>query len=146
MQGFTNNLPNNMTKMIGAGILMLNGNNELLMLLRDDIPNIPYPNMWDIPGGKVEPGEIPEETVKREMMEEMGLKLENFSLFKVYETDDLIDNVFWTRIDLTPKEIDLKEGQKIAYFSHKQLSCMKLAFNYNLVIEEFYNFISSENE
>jgi 8-oxo-dGTP diphosphatase len=135
-----------MTKTVGAGILLLNSNNELLMLLRDDIPNIPFPNMWDIPGGKVEPGEIPEETVKREMMEEMGLKLENISLFKIYETDDLTDNVFWTRIDLTPKEIDLKEGQKIAYFSHKQLSCMKLAFSYNLVIEEFYNFISSENE
>jgi 8-oxo-dGTP diphosphatase len=135
-----------MTKTVGAGILMLNSNNELLMLLRDDIPSIPFPNMWDIPGGKVEPGEIPEETVKREMMEEMELKLENISLFKVYETKDLIDNVFWTRIDLLPEKIDLKEGQKISYFSHKQLSGMKLAFNYNLVIEEFYRFISFENE
>jgi 8-oxo-dGTP diphosphatase len=135
-----------MTKTVGAGILMLNSNNELLMLLRDDILSIPFPNMWDIPGGKVEPGEIPEETVKREMMEEMELKLENISLFKVYETKDLIDNVFWTRIDLLPEKIDLKEGQKISYFSHKQLSGMKLAFNYNLVIEEFYRFISFENE
>lgn len=125
---------------------MLNSNNELLMLLRDNIPDIPFPNMWDIPGGRVEPGEIPEETVKREMMEEMELKLEKISLFKVYETDDLIDNVFWTRIDLIPEEIDLQEGQKISYFSHTELSDMKLAFNYNSVIEEFYRFISSENE
>lgn len=146
MLGFTNNLPNNMTKIVGAGILMLNSNNELLMLLRDNIPDIPFPNMWDIPGGRVEPGEIPEETVKREMMEEMELKLEKISLFKVYETDDLIDNVFWTRIDLIPEEIDLQEGQKISYFSHTELSDMKLAFNYNSVIEEFYRFISSENE
>lgn len=135
-----------MTKIVGAGILMLNSNNELLMLLRDNIPDIPFPNMWDIPGGRVEPGEIPEETVKREMMEEMELKLEKISLFKVYETDDLIDNVFWTRIDLIPEEIDLQEGQKISYFSHTELSDMKLAFNYNSVIEEFYRFISSENE
>lgn len=135
-----------MTKIVGAGILMLNSNNELLMLLRDNIPDIPFPNMWDIPGGRVEPGEIPEETVKREMMEEMELKLEKISLFKVYETDDLIDNVFWTRIDLIPEEIDLLEGQKISYFSHTELSDMKLAFNYNSVIEEFYRFISSENE
>lgn len=135
-----------MTKIVGAGILMLNSNNELLMLLRDNIPDIPFPNMWDIPGGRVEPGEIPEETVKREMMEEMELKLEKISLFKVYETDDLIDNVFWTRIDLIPEEIGLQEGQKISYFSHTELSDMKLAFNYNSVIEEFYRFISSENE
>lgn len=133
-----------MKKTVGAGILLLNSNNELLMLLRDDIPNIPFPDMWDIPGGKVEPGEIPEETVKREMMEEMGLKLENISFFKRYETSNLIDNVFWQRIDLNPDEIDLKEGQQIAYFTRDQLSGMILAFNYNLVVEEFYNFLQSQ--
>lgn len=133
-----------MKKTVGAGILLLNSNNELLMLLRDDIPNIPFPDMWDIPGGKVEPGEIPEETVKREMMEEMGLKLENISFFKRYETSNLIDNVFWQRIDLNPDKIDLKEGQQIAYFTRDQLSGMILAFNYNLVVEEFFNFLSSQ--
>ena len=133
-----------MKKMVGAGILLLNSNNELLMLLRDDIPNIPFPDMWDLPGGEVEPGEVPEETVKREMMEEMGLKLENISFFKRYETSELIDNVFWQRIDLNPDEIDLKEGQQIAYFTRDQLSGMILAFNYNLVVEEFFNFLSSQ--
>lgn len=133
-----------MKKTVGAGILLLNSNNELLMLLRDDIPNIPFPDMWDIPGGKVEPGEIPEETVKREMIEEMGLKLENISFFKRYETSNLIDNVFWQRIDLNPDKIDLKEGQQIAYFTRDQLSGMILAFNYNLVVEEFFNFLSSQ--
>ncbi len=133
-----------MKKMVGAGILLLNSNDELLMLLRDDIPNIPFPDMWDLPGGEVEPGEVPEETVKREMMEEMGLKLENISFFKRYETSELIDNVFWQRIDLNPDEIDLKEGQQIAYFTRDQLSGMMLAFNYNLVVEEFFNFLSSQ--
>lgn len=142
--GFNNNLLNNMKKTVGAGILLLNSKNELLMLLRDDIPNIPFPDMWDIPGGKVELGEIPEETVKREMMEEMGLKLDNISFFKRYETSELIDNVFWQRIDLNPDEIDLKEGQQIAYFTRDQLSGMMLAFNYNLVVEEFFNFLSSQ--
>ncbi|MBS4033233.1 MAG: NUDIX domain-containing protein [Ignavibacterium sp.] len=135
-----------MTKKFGAGILLINSNNELLMLLRDNIPNIPFPNMWDIPGGQIEPGENPEETVKREMIEEMNLELGKIKLFKVYESEDLMDSVFWKRIDLEPDKIDLKEGQRIAYFSREELSQLKLAFNYNLVVEEFFNFISKSNE
>jgi 8-oxo-dGTP diphosphatase len=135
-----------MTKKFGAGILLINSKNELLMLLRDNIPNIPFPNMWDIPGGQVESGENPEETVKREMIEEMNLELGKINLFKVYESEELIDSVFWKRIDLEPDKIDLKEGQRIAYFSREELSQLKLAFNYNLVVEEFFNFISNCNE
>lgn len=132
-----------MTKNLGAGILLINSRNELLMLLRDNIPTIPFPNMWDIPGGQVEFGENPEETVKREMMEEMDLELGKIQLFKVYEGDDLIDTVFWKRVDLDPDKINLQEGQKLAYFSRVELSKLKLAFNYNSVVEEFFNFISS---
>lgn len=135
-----------MAKKFGAGILLINSNNELLMLLRDNIPNIPFPNMWDIPGGQVEFGENPKETVKREMIEEMNLELGKINLFKVYESEDLIDSVFWKRIDLEPDKIDLKEGQRIAYFSREELWYLKLAFNYNLVVEEFFNFISNCNE
>lgn len=137
---------NKKTKNLGAGILLINSKNELLMLLRDDIPNIPFPNMWDIPGGQVETGEKPQDAVRREMLEEMNLELGEITLFKVYESENLVDNVFWTRIDLQPEKINLMEGQKIAYFSRSQLRDMKLAFNYNLVVEEFYNFISENNE
>lgn len=59
--------------MIGAGIILLNHNNEVLLLLRDDKPEIPFPNMWDIPGGKVEENETPENGIRREMDEELGL-------------------------------------------------------------------------
>lgn len=135
-----------MAKKFGAGILLINSNNELLMLLRDDRPDIPFPNMWDIPGGHIEPGEIPEETIKREMVEEMNLELGDINLFKVYFKDNLVDNVFWKKIDLNPDLIDLKEGQRIAYFSYEQLSKMKLAFDYNLVIDEFFSFISASDE
>ena len=134
-----------MTKRIGAGILLINSNNEILMLLRDDKLNISFPNMWDIPGGHVEPGEIPKATVEREMLEEMDLKIGDINLFKTYESEELTDHVFWKRINLQPEKIDLKEGQRIAYFSRDQLFRMKLAFDYNKVIEEFYNHILSDS-
>jgi 8-oxo-dGTP diphosphatase len=59
--------------MTGAGIILINSKNEVLLLLRDHNSEIPYPNMWDIPGGMVEKDETPEEAIKREMYEELNL-------------------------------------------------------------------------
>lgn len=32
-----------------------------------------YPDVWDLPGGHIEPGESPEETTRRELAEEVGV-------------------------------------------------------------------------
>jgi 8-oxo-dGTP diphosphatase len=124
----------------GAGIILLNSNNEVLLLLRDDKQEILYPNMWDIPGGMIEKGENPEQTIRREMLEEMGLTdLGEFELFRIFTSENITDHVFWKRINLNPAEIDLQEGQRIEYFNLERISKTKLAFNYNKVIEEFYS-------
>lgn len=128
--------------MRGAGIILLNRNNHVLLLLRDNKVDIPFPNMWDIPGGRVENGEIPEEAVRREMNEEMGINdLGEIELFKIYTSENLTDYIFWKRIDLNPAEIDLKEGQRIEYFDLERIRNTNLAFNYNLVLEEFFSMI-----
>ncbi|MFQ6551206.1 NUDIX domain-containing protein [Aestuariibius insulae] len=49
---------------------------KLVVILRDDRADIPYPNMWDFPGGGRERLETPEETAIRETREEIGLSLE----------------------------------------------------------------------
>ena len=44
-----------------------------------------YPFVWQFPGGGLEFGETPEETVKREMIEEIGVEIEIISLIpKIY--------------------------------------------------------------
>lgn len=125
--------------MIGAGILLLNINNEVLLLLRDDKVDIPFPNMWDIPGGQVEDNETPIEAIRREMMEEMSIKnLGEIQLFKIITSENITDYIFWKNLDLNPAEIDLQEGQRIEYFNLDRIRKTKLAFNYNMVLEEFY--------
>ncbi len=126
--------------MIGAGILLLNRNNEVLLLLRDDKVDIPFPNMWDIPGGKVEDNETPIEAIRREMMEEMSIKdLGEIQLFKIITSENITDYIFWKRLDLNTSEIDLQEGQRVEYFNLERIRKTKLAFNYNKVLEEFFS-------
>ena len=126
--------------MIGAGIILLNRNNEVLLLLRDDKVDIPFPNMWDIPGGKVEDNETPIEAIRREMMEEMSIKdLGEIQLFKIITSENITDYIFWKRLDLNTSEIDLQEGQRVEYFNLERIRKTKLAFNYNKVLEEFFS-------
>lgn len=47
----------------------------LLVMLRDDTPSIPFPGLWDFPGGGREAGETPQDCVLRETEEETGVRL-----------------------------------------------------------------------
>lgn len=47
----------------------------LLVIRRDDRPDIPYPGHWDLPGGGREGAESPAACVLRETREEVGLTL-----------------------------------------------------------------------
>ena len=48
---------------------------KFLTILRDDKETIPYPNMWDLPGGGREGNETPFECVAREVYEELNIQL-----------------------------------------------------------------------
>jgi 8-oxo-dGTP diphosphatase len=48
---------------------------ELLVILRDDKDDIPYPGHWDLPGGGREGQETPQVCALRETHEEVGLSL-----------------------------------------------------------------------
>lgn len=59
---------------------------RLLTILRDDKASIPWPNMWELPGGGREGDESPFECAEREVFEELGIHLTEYCLLwsKVY--------------------------------------------------------------
>lgn len=59
----------------GAKIAVLS-EGHLLTYLRDDKPTIPWPGMWDLPGGGREGEETAEQCALREIHEEFGLTLD----------------------------------------------------------------------
>lgn len=58
----------------GAKVL-LTSEGRLLTCLRENIPTIPFPHHWDLPGGGREGDETPVCCVLRELFEEFGLCL-----------------------------------------------------------------------
>ena len=57
---------------VEVALAMLQREGRWLMQLRDEIPTIVAPGCWGLFGGHLEPGETPEQALRRELMEEQG--------------------------------------------------------------------------
>jgi 8-oxo-dGTP diphosphatase len=77
---------------VGVGAVIVNDSGEILLLKRMKDPEKGY---WSIPGGTVEFGETIEETIIREVFEEIGVTIEIITLLGI--TNHIIPNegVHW---------------------------------------------------
>jgi 8-oxo-dGTP pyrophosphatase MutT (NUDIX family) len=66
-------------------------------LLRAKGKNPATSGLWELPGGQVEPGETLDEALEREMWQELGVRVERQSEFKVYEDRVITDDPYATR-------------------------------------------------
>ena len=122
----------------GSSIIFINDTGQILLFLRDNIPDLPYPNMWDVPGGHVEANESPEKCIIREMKEEMDLDIDEFDLFSTIEFDDRIEYTFWAKADFDIDKIELMEGQQLKWFTRDDAKQTPLAYGFNEIIEQFF--------
>lgn len=68
--------------MVIAGAFVFDGENRLLLQQRSDTGE------WGLPGGFMEMDERVQDTVKREVVEETGLRIKTLELFGIYSGSD----------------------------------------------------------
>ncbi len=83
-----------------------------------------YKDGWEFPGGKMEPGESPEEALKREIWEELETKIVVERLVQTVEYDypqfHLKMHCFWCHIE--SGSLVLKEHEAARWLSKEQLN------------------------
>lgn len=97
---------------------------KILLVLRDNIPTISYPNTWNTPGGGIEEGESPKEAIVRELQEEINLlPREVIDVGTTTYTDGSVVHRFFVPVsDREFSSIHLaSEGQKIGWFTLDEL-------------------------
>jgi 8-oxo-dGTP diphosphatase len=125
-----------------AMVLLFDRHSRLLVYLRDNKPDIPFPNHWDFFGGHVEEGETPEEALVREVKEEIGVELEQLSFFRRYVCieGDAYPNIkylYWAKIDKIAEELTLYEGQRLSGIASEQRRDLKFANILDQLLEDF---------
>ena len=125
----------------GTSIIFFRPPNDVLLFLRDNKPDIPYPAKWDVLGGNVEEGETPVQCIVREIKEEIEKELDTPTLLNVYDFDDRLEYTYWQRADFSIDEVPLHEGQKLQWFSEKdvhELPEEDIAFDFKTVLLDFF--------
>ena len=106
----------------GAKVALFLGD-QLVSILRDDLPDIHYPNLWDLPGGGREGDETTFETLARELEEELGLVLPQSAVLWESMFQSLTEPEKWNAFfvaQMAPETVDDivfgDEGQRWALF------------------------------
>lgn len=98
-----------MHPLLVTAALIEHGGKILLTRRRADVP---YPNLWEFPGGKLEPGEDPRTCIVREISEELGITITAGAVFDViyhrYPERTVLVLVYrchWTAGEITDLEV-----------------------------------------
>lgn len=102
---------------------------KLLLILRDDFPDIYEPNKWGLPGGGVEKNENHLQACRRELMEEISVSPAGLTyLFSRKEPTGHLNHVYFaefTRDEFHSIRLG-DEGQKLDFFNIADLSTLDL--------------------
>ncbi len=122
-----------------CALLLINQEGRLLLQLRDDKPTLEYPNCWGFFGGQAEDGETPEQTIIREISEELNYDLKNPEYLGNFGFEVYDQHVFY-KIDptLQLEDLNVMEGQRGGFFNLAEIRKLPLAFNVLEIVEAYF--------
>ena len=104
-----------------AGLIVEEG----LLLVCQRKENVPFPLKWEFPGGKVEKDEAHEDALRRELMEELGIRADK--LTEVYRhmhkySDEFTVNLRFYRVHSFTGVLTNRAFQRLAWADTDKLS------------------------
>jgi 8-oxo-dGTP diphosphatase len=123
--------------MDSAGIILRNKEGKFLLQHRDDKEEVACRNMWGLFGGAIDEGETPEETVVREIMEELCFDISGKIRFIEKINIPGIANVYIYEYLGTVEidELEQKEGQGMRFFSVEEVGKENVVLSIKKFIE-----------
>ncbi|MGL6114450.1 MAG: (deoxy)nucleoside triphosphate pyrophosphohydrolase [Cetobacterium sp.] len=109
-----------------VGGIIENSKKQILCALRPENKNLG--NMWEFPGGKIEEGESCEEALKRELFEELNIKVKNLGYYSnsIKEYEDVIIDLTCYKCEIEKEEnLKLLEHRAFLWLERKNLNSLK---------------------
>jgi 8-oxo-dGTP pyrophosphatase MutT (NUDIX family) len=128
----------------GAGVILTSENGFVLLQHRDK-RNRWNQDSWSEFGGQVEEGEKPEETVKRELMEELGIEVTSLKFFKKYnirrKKGTYRQFVFTAPVSYSAQTLkkQQREGDDLAFFTAEEIENLKTADYTKKILKDYFN-------
>ena len=106
---------------VEVALAMLQQEGRWLMQLRDEIPTIVAPGCWGLFGGHLDPGETPEQALRRELLEEISWHPQAVELVMVHHIHRRTAHVFRAELSVSMEQLRLLEGQDMGLVSPEEL-------------------------
>lgn len=104
-----------------VALAVLERQGRWLIQLRDDRATIVAPGRWGLFGGHMEPGETPEQSIRRELIEEIGYSGGPLTPWFRSAAGGRVRHVYRVALNVEPEQLQLCEGQDMTLASLEEL-------------------------
>jgi 8-oxo-dGTP pyrophosphatase MutT (NUDIX family) len=102
---------------------------RVLMQLRDDRQGIPCAGCWGFFGGAIEQGDTPEDTIWREVCEELEYQptaIHQLGVGRIRDLGNLLSYAYYCHLTVPVERLHLREGMDLGLFSPTEILSKRL--------------------